>query len=73
MAEKEGREAAGFESSFKESSGVKRLEQSVSRFDTQVAKANLVPGKGYNSCVLCWGSTDHRFVKKAAPAHILVL
>lgn len=48
VAEK-GREAAGFESSFRESSGVKRLEYSVSSFDMQVAKANLVPGKGYNS------------------------
>lgn len=51
VAEKEGREAAGFESSFKESPGVKRLEQSVSRFDMQVAKTNQVPGKGFNSPV----------------------
>lgn len=49
MAEKEGGEAAGFDSSLGESSGVQRLEQSVSMFDMQVAKENAVPGRGYTS------------------------
>lgn len=45
VAEKEGGEAAGFDSSLGESSGVQRLEQSVSMFDMQVAKENAVPGE----------------------------
>lgn len=54
VAGKEGREAAGFESSFKESSDVQRLGQSVSRFDMRVAKANPVPGKGCDCSVSSW-------------------
>lgn len=70
MAEKEGRETAGFESSFKESPGVQRLEWSVCRFDMQVAKANPIPGKGYECPVSSVGEV--RITHSLKRPHLII-
>lgn len=47
VIEKERKEGAGFDRSLRAAFGVQRLEQSVSMFDMQVAKANAIPGGVY--------------------------
>lgn len=71
VAEKERRKAAVLDSSLGKSFCVQSLEQSVSMFDMQVAKANAVPRRG-NPSLLCWRGTDTRLFSKSVPDHILI-